>query len=225
MIKLFILSFIPLIGTTLGAILGIFNNKFEKQEEILVAVATGILEAICFSLLIESIENLRSKGLFIGILAGFLFIVIMNFLAKKSNLNLKAKLFWAMLIHNIPEGIIIGIALAGKETLQTISIILSITLQNVPDGLVVSMPVVFTHGKRRALFLGIVSGIVEPVAALLIVISVTNSFNIQYFKPFLTGFSFSAIVMITIELVKECKKNPLMITTAIITIIFNSILS
>lgn len=225
MIKLFILSFVPLIGTTLGAVLGIFNNKFEKQDEFLVAVATGILEAICFSLLIESIENARSKGLFVGILAGFLFIVLMNLLAHKNNLNTKSKLFWAMLIHNIPEGIIIGIALAGKETIQALSLILSVTLQNVPDGLVVSMPIVLTHGKKKALFLGIISGIVEPIAALLIVASASNSLNIQDFEPFLTGFSFSAIVMITIELIKECKKNILMFSVAIITIIFNSILS
>lgn len=224
MIKLFILSFVPLVGTTLGSILGIFNNKFEKQDEYLVAVATGILEAICFSLLLESIEIIRNKELFIGMLGGFIFISLMNILAHKKSLNTKSKLFWAMLIHNIPEGIIIGIALASKETIQAVSLIFSVTLQNVPDGLVVSMPVVSTHGKKRAILLGIISGVVEPIAAILILASVSSSFDIQAFGPFLTGFSFSAIVMITIELIKECKKNILMFSTAIITIIFNSIL-
>ncbi len=224
MIKLFILSFVPLVGTTLGAILGIFNDKFEKQDEVLVAVATGILEAICFSLLLESIEIIRDQALFVGILAGFLFIAFMNFLAHKKTLNTKSKLFWAMLIHNIPEGIIIGIALASKEIVQALSLIFSITLQNVPDGLVVSMPAVSRHGKRRAILLGIISGAVEPIAALLILVSASSSFNVQAFGPFLTGFSFSAIVMITVELIKECKKNLLMFLVAIITIIFNSIL-
>lgn len=224
MIKLFILSFVPLVGTTLGAILGIFNNKFEKQDEVLVAIATGILEAICFSLLLESIEIIRNQALFVGILAGFIFIALMNFLAHKKSLNTKSKLFWAMLIHNIPEGIIIGIALASKETIQAISLIFSITLQNVPDGLVVSMSSVSTHGKKRALLLGIISGAVEPIAAILILVSASNSLGIQTFGPFLTGFSFSAIVMITVELIKECKRNLLMFFVAIITIIFNSIL-
>lgn len=225
MIELFILSFIPLVGTTLGAIIGILNSKFEAQEEILVAVATGILEAICFSLLLESFALVRNKELYIGISAGFLFIVLMNYLAHKNKLNVKAKLFWAMLIHNIPEGIVIGITLAGKETFQTFSVIFSISLQNVPDGLVVSMPAVSTHGKKHALLLGIMSGVVEPLASILIGFCAMHSFNLQVIEPFLTGFSFAAIVMITIELVKECKKNTLMIVTAIITIIFNSILS
>ena len=59
MMKLFILSLIPLAGTTLGAFLGILNSKFDKQEGILVAVATGILEAICLNLLVESIDYIR----------------------------------------------------------------------------------------------------------------------------------------------------------------------
>lgn len=227
MMKFIFLSFIPLVGTALGAILGIFNNfndKFEKQEEILVAVATGILEAICFNLLIESLENLRNKSLFIGILIGFLFIVLMNFFTKKSKSNIKTKLFWAMLIHNIPEGLIIGIALSGKEIVQALSLIFSISLQNVPDGMVVSMPAVSTLGKKRALILGILSGIVEPIASMAIILT-TNSLHIQVLEPFLTGFSLSAIIMITAELIKECKMRTLMAITAIITIIFNSILS
>lgn len=225
MIKSFILSLIPLAGTTLGAFLGILNNKFDKQEGILVAVATGILEAICLSLLTESFGFIRSKELYVGMLVGFLFIVLMDYLAKKSKFSVKSKLFWAMLIHNIPEGIIIGISLVGKEIFQTISVIFSVTLQNIPDGLVVSMPLVHTNGKKRAIFLGIMSGVVEPISTMLIVISATHSFSIHAIEPFLTGFSLTAIVMITIELLKECNKKFLMITTAIVTIIFNSILS
>lgn len=224
MIGFVILSLIPLVGTSLGAILGIFNNKFDKQEEILVAVATGILGAICFSLLIEASDYIQYKELFIGMLVGFLFIVLMNFFAKRCNFNVKSKLFWAMLIHNIPEGIVIGIALAGKETFQIFSIIFSVTLQNVPDGLVVSMPIVSTYGKKRALFLGVLSGVVEPIASLFIVISATHAVNLQILEPFLIGFSLSAIVMITFELIKECNRYLLMVATAFITIIFNSIL-
>ena len=225
MMKLFILSLIPLAGTTLGAFLGILNSKFDKQEGILVAVATGILEAICLNLLVESIDYIRFIELYIGMLVGFLFIVLMNYLAKKSNFSVKSKLFFAMLIHNIPEGIIIGIALVGKEAFQTLSVVLSVTLQNIPDGLVVSMPLVPTHGKKRAVLYGFLSGVVEPIASMLIAISAVHSISIQSIEPLLTGFSLSAIVLITIELLKECNKKFLMIFTAIITIIFNSILS
>ena len=229
MVEFIILSFIPLAGTALGAFLGIFNNfnnKFEKQEEILVAVATGILEAICFSLFVESFENIRNKNLFIGILIGFLFILLMNLFTKKSKSNnIKLKLFWAMLIHNIPEGIIIGIALSSQASLQALSLVFSISLQNIPDGIVVSMPAVSTLGKKRALLLGIFSGVVEPIAALLIGTLAANSTHISTLEPILTGFSLSAIIMITFELIRECQKRYTMAFTAMITIIFNSILS
>lgn len=223
----YILTFIPLLGTSLGALLGIssFKDRFEKQEDTLVAVATGILCSIAFNLLTEAVEFIRYISVFFGLLFGFLFVFILNIIAKKKNLNIRSKLFWAMIIHNIPEGIVIGIPLADKSILPaTVSLIASITLQNLPDGFVVSMPLVSKYGKKHALLLGILSGVVEPLAAVILIIAAGETSSIQSLEPFLIGFSFSSIFTIVLDLLKECRKGSIVITSAIITLLFNSIL-
>lgn len=220
------LSFVPLFGTSLGALLGIYNNlnnKFKEQEDELVAVATGILGSICLNLFFEAIEKIRYPSVFVGAFAGFVFIWIMEYCATHKDITVKSKLFWAMLIHNIPEGIVIGISLANNKILQAVPLVISISLQNIPDGLVVSMPLVFTKGRKRALLLGIFSGIVEPIASILIIISAKKA-NIGLIEPFLIGFSFSAILMITFELLKDCRKMKLVVFAAAITTGFNAIL-
>lgn len=226
-----LLSLIPLAGTTIGSVLGVlncFNNKFKKSEDFLVAVATGILGSISLSLLLEAIaipKDLRNVScLSLGILIGFLFIKIMNKTAKKL-ITTRFKLFGAMLIHNIPEGILVGITLANAELIKSISLIISISIQNIPDGLVVSMPLVSIKGRKKSLFYGIISGIVEPIAAIAIMFLAVNSTNIQVIETFLIGISISTIIMITIDLLKECDSKKTAIIAAIITTIFNFILS
>lgn len=224
----YILTFIPLIGTSLGAFLGASNlkNKFKKSENALVAVATGILCSIAFNLLLESAEFIRSTIMYFGVLAGFLFIALVNFFARKNNMNIKSKLFWAMLIHNIPEGIVVGLALSNETFVSTtFSLIASISLQNLPDGFVVSMPLVSTKGNKKALLLGIISGIVEPIAAILILVAAGKNSNLQTLEPFLIGFSFSAILLIAVDLLKECKKElKIVVISLILALLFNSIL-
>lgn len=224
----YVLSFIPLVGTFFGALLGIynnFNNKFKEPEDVLVAVATGVLGSISFNLLFEAIEKIRYYSMFIGLIAGFVFIFFMNYCATRTNITTKSKLFWAMLIHNIPEGIIIGIALTNTNLMLAIPLLISISLQNVPDGLVVSMPIVSTKGRKKALLLGIGSGIVEPIASILIILSASHATNIRMIEPFLIGFSFSSILMITFELLQDCNKKKVALGALIFTAIFNSILN
>lgn len=222
----YLLSFVPLVGTSLGALLGIFNNlnnRFRKQEDDLVAVATGILGSITLNLFFEAIENVRYPSTLIGAAVGFVFILFMEYCANHKDITVKSKLFWAMLIHNIPEGIVIGIALANTNIITSVPLIFSISLQNVPDGLVVSMPLVSTQGKKKALLFGIISGIVEPIASILIILSAKGA-NIRLIGPFLIGFSFTTILMITFELLKDCNKKKLAFYAAVITTIFNSVL-
>ena len=223
----YILSFIPLVGTSIGSALGIWNNfkgKFKKEEDFLVAVATGILGCITFDLFFESLENIRNLRLFIGIVIGFLFIFFMNIFAHHITISKKSKLFWAMLIHNIPEGILIGISLVDTSIIKSLSLILSISLQNIPDGLVVSLPLVSVKGKKYALLMGVLSGIVEPISAILI-FSASNSNFISILEPFLIGFSFSSILMIFLELFKECKHLKTIGVTAILTYLFSTVLT
>ncbi len=222
----YVLSFVPLIGTSFGALLGIFNNfnnRFKKQENELVAVATGILGSICINLFFETKENVRYPSVFVGTLVGFIFILVMEYCANHKDITVKSKLFWAMLIHNIPEGIVIGISLVNSKLFQVVPLIISISLQNIPDGLVVSMPLVSSKGNKNALLFGIFSGIVEPIASILIILS-ASKVNLELIEPFLIGFSFSTILMITFELLKECAKMKLAVLALVISTAFNSIL-
>ncbi len=224
----YILTLIPLMGTSTGAFFGVsrLKKKFERQEDILVAVATGILCSIAFSLFTETVEYIRSVTVFIGILVGALVILLINLISHKKQLNTKSKLFLAMLIHNIPEGIVAGISLANETILpESLSVIMSIALQNIPDGFVVSMPLASSKGKRKALILGILSGVIEPIVAVLLIIASNYSANIQKFEPFLIGFSLSAIIMIIFDLLKECgKRGNIVVVAALATILFNKIL-
>ena len=222
MLKL-ILSLIPLVGTSLGSYLGVtkHSKKIDDQEDLLVAVATGILGAICISLCFEAFGFIREISLLVGLMIGIVFIFIMNKITNKEATH--QKLFWAMLIHNIPEGIIIGIALANSVTIQSLGIVASVSIQNVPDGLVVSLATIQEHGKRKSILLGIISGIVEPIATALVIIGMHRT-NLMTIEPLFIGLSVSAILSIEWELLRECKSKKILIISLFLTLIFNGIL-
>ena len=228
MIK-YILSFIPLVGTSVGAPLCTLrvNKKIREEEDVLVAVATGILSCITLQLFAESLQFVRSLMVYIGVLIGFLFVVLMNYFTKtRCVLNAKLKLFWAMLIHNIPEGIVVGVSLANDpNVMKIIGVIFSITLQDVPDGFIVSMSMLKSEGKKKAILYGIISGMVEPLAAILIIIFSNNSKNARVMEMFLIGFSFSTIFMVTNELLHECKNRKAVMISFLIALAFYSIFS
>lgn len=230
MVKIF-LSLIPLAGTSIGSFLGVlncFNNKFKKGEDFLVAVATGILGSISLSLLFEAIETPKTVRnlcfLALGLLIGILFITVMNKTAKKA-ITTRFKLFGAMLVHNIPEGILIGLSLANVNSIKSLPLVISITLQNIPDGLVVSMPLVSIKGKKKSVMYGILSGVVEPIATIIIMFLASNLESIEAIKIVLIGISVSTIILITLDLLKECDSKKTVVIAAVITTIFNWILS
>ena len=80
MAKIILLSLLPLAGTSLGAYLGVLKNttKIDNQEDTLVAIATGILGAICINLCFETLEYIRDIKLLVGILTGFVFVFLMD---------------------------------------------------------------------------------------------------------------------------------------------------
>lgn len=230
----YLLAFIPLVGTTIGAILGVSGNnkRIAEKEGVLVAVATGVLCSVAFNLTLELCEIVSTftpsniLSVWGASLVGILVSRAMNSFTTNKNFTTRDKVFWAMLIHNIPEGMVIGITLADSIVLpQTKPLLASISLQNIPDGLVVSMPLMSTKGKSKALQLGIISGTIEPLIAIIIVIATRFIPNIQVIEPFLIAFSFIIISWILIELFKECKNYRLIaIITAIIAISINTVL-
>ncbi len=221
-----LLSFVPLIGTSFGSLLGVVskNKKLKKPEDVLVAVATGILMAISLNLFFETIDSFRSSTFLtiIGLVLGFFFVFIID-LFQSESITTKEKLLIAMIIHNIPEGILIGISLADESIIGAYTLITSISLQNIPDGIVVSMPLLSSKGKTKAFWMGVISGAVEPLASIAIILSAQQFISLV--EPILVGFSFTAVIMICWELLKETKRISLVVITTIATVIFNSILS
>ena len=77
-------------------------------------------------------------------------------------------------------------------------------------------------GKKSALLYGVFSGVVEPIAAIIVVFTAAHTKNVIRFEPLLTGFSLATVLMITIELLKDCKKKHGVVTiSAVLTTIFN----
>ena len=229
MISKYALALVPLVGTMIGAFLGT-KGSFEEQEDRLIAIATGILCSVCIDLVLECCEFVRTSDnllLIVGPATGTVFTLSMNWLGKKVNLNTKSKLFWAMLIHNMPEGLVTGVELAsaaGAMEITSISIVASLALQNVPDGLVVSMPLVKSKGKRKACFLGTLSGAVEPLASFAIIAAAAgNTQGVLVVEPLLTGFSCATILLIAVELYSECTKKGTILITAMAAILFKSL--
>ncbi len=113
------------------------------------------------------------------------------------------KLFLAVTIHNIPEGIAVGIVyaalLAGEITLSSmaLSLAIGIALQNFPEGAIVSMPFeIEGNSKRKSFILGVLSGLVEPIAAVLMIL-MRNIF--MPVMPYLLSFASGAMIYVVIE--------------------------
>lgn len=220
MIKFF-LSFVPLLGTSIGSVLGIsniLNQKLKIEGNLLISVTTGILASINVSLLLEASafmgETRGIKSLTIGIILGIAFIAIMNHFSHSAVNSKRYKLFWAMLIHNIPEGVVVGVGFLNSNIMTSLPIMISISLQDIPDGMVVSMPFKPIIGKKKAFVAGFLSGIVEPIAAILVMLIFKDSVTLEIFEPYLIGFSISTISLISFDLLKECSNKLVAIITA-----------
>lgn len=183
---------IPFAGTTLGSALVFFmkNNLSPKIEKFFLGFASGVMiAASVWSLLIPSIENAGGNlpqwipatlGLCIGFFVLFVIDeVVTRFKLKRSllsdNLKDKSIMFFAITLHNIPEGLAVGVALAGSyfgsTSLSLMSALLlsfGIAVQNFPEGAIVSLPLMAaTKKKFMSFFWGSMSGIVEPIAAII----------------------------------------------------------
>lgn len=184
-------SIIPFIGTALGACAALADIKKETKgiTAVFSGFASGVMVAASvWSLLLPSIDystHLKSLS-FIPACAGlFLGIIFMIFTEEAFSKYLSfaqdrkdKMLFFAVTLHNIPEGMAIGAAysayvFSGNETLALSAFALSmgIAIQNIPEGAIVSLPSETEKGgKGRRFLLGILSGVVEPVAVLMTVL-------------------------------------------------------
>lgn len=187
---------IPFLGTTLGSAMVFFmkNKMNNKVEKLLLGFASGVMiAASIWSLIIPSIDMAKEQNVIswipatIGFLLGILFLLVLDSIIPHLHLNsnkpegLKAKLqkttmmVLAVTLHNIPEGMAIGVVFAGAISGNSgitmagaIALAIGIAIQNFPEGAIISMPLKSEGtSKLKAFLYGTLSGIVEPIGAII----------------------------------------------------------
>lgn len=216
---------IPFLGTTLGAsMVFLMKNKMNKKiEKILLGFASGVMiAASVWSLIIPSIEMSEQQSVLswvpasIGFMAGVVFLLVLDSLIPHLHLNnekpegVKSKIkkvtmmVFAVTLHNIPEGMAVGVAFAGAILGNTgititgaFALAIGIAIQNFPEGAIISMPLKSEDvSKSKAFLYGMVSGIVEPIGAI-ITILLTNT--VIPILPYLLSFAAGAMVYVVVE--------------------------
>ena len=216
---------IPFIGTSLGAAFVFFMKRElgRSVQRALTGFAAGVMTAASiWSLLIPAIEQNKSMGAFafVPAVAGFwigtLFLLVLDktiphlhmFADKaeghKSKLARTTMMLLAVTLHNIPEGMAVGVMYAGLLSGSAdiseggaLALALGIAIQNVPEGAIISMPL-HAEGKSKSFsfFGGVISGAVEPIGAL---ITILVSGLMVPVMPYLLSFAAGAMIYVVVE--------------------------
>ncbi len=215
--------FIPLIGGTLGSAMVFFLKKEinPRLQKLLMGFASGVMiAASIWSLIQPAIESygksdykrwlIPAAGFLIGI--GFMFLL--DYLIphihinneeegiKKNKLSKTFKMMLAVTLHNVPEGLAVGVVMAGaingtitEEAMLALAI--GIAIQNFPEGAIVSMPLKEEGlSKWKAFLYGFLSGVVEPIAAL-IAIGLTSI--VSFILPAVLAFAAGVMIYVVVE--------------------------
>lgn len=202
----------------------LMRNKLNKKvEKILLGFASGVMiAASIWSLIIPSIEMAEEQGKIawipaaIGFLLGVVFLLVLDSLIPHMHLEsnkpegVQAKLkkttmmVLAVTLHNIPEGMAVGVTFAGALMGNTgitmagaLALAIGIAIQNFPEGAIISMPLKSEGvSKPKAFLYGALSGIVEPISAL-ITILLTKA--IVPILPYLLSFAAGAMIYVVVE--------------------------
>ena len=232
---------LPFLGTAAGSFTVFFmKERFDgKTAKLLTGFAAGVMiAASVWSLLIPAIEmNAGSPFAWAEAAAGFLCGVSALAVMKKlisgvripeggvsDGFSRLAMLVLAITVHNFPEGMAVGVILAGARegipgitAAQVISLAVGIAVQNFPEGAIISMPLKSSGvPKMRSFLIGVLSGVVEPLGVLL-TLAFTGAAGV--FLPFLLSFAAGAMIhVVTDELIpdseSESEKNAVTLGTA-----------
>lgn len=215
---------IPFIGTSLGAACVLFMRKELNPllTKALNGFAAGVMVAASiWSLLLPAIEQSETMGRWkfipavVGFWIGILFLLLLDHVTPhlhrnstkaegpKTHLKRTTMLVLAVTLHNIPEGMAVGVVYAGWLAGGDITIMdafilsLGIAIQNFPEGAIISMPLRAEGTKRgRAFVYGVLSGIVEPIAAVLTILAAAF---IVPALPYLLSFAAGAMIYVVVE--------------------------
>lgn len=216
---------IPFLGTTLGSAF-VFFMKEEMSPSVqkaLLGFASGVMVAASvWSLIIPAMDMSADMGKMmvvpaaVGLLAGMAFLLILDTITPhlhignatpegpRSHLSRVAMLSLAVTIHNFPEGMAVGVVVAGAlqggewiSAAGALSLAVGIAIQNVPEGAIISMPMKAAGGsKLKSFVMGTLSGAVEPVGAILVILLTSVMTPIL---PYLLSFAAGAMIYVVIE--------------------------
>ena len=211
---------IPLLGTALGSAFVFFMKKDMPAllQKMLLGFASGVMVAASvWSLIIPSIEMGEGTSAIIpptvGLLAGFAFLLLIDYITPhihasgeaegpESHLSRTAKLALAVTIHNFPEGMAVGVAIAGALTADfnmagALALSLGIAIQNAPEGAIISMPLRAAGNSRwKSFLIGALSGVVEPLGGALVLMLATSILGIM---PYMLAFAAGAMLYVVVE--------------------------
>lgn len=220
-----IVLLIPFIGTSLGAAaVFLMKNKVSpKIEKTLLGFASGVMiAASIWSLLIPSMEMAEEQGkiawlpALIGFFAEVPFLLAIDSIVPHLHLNadkpegVKSRfskismMLFAVTIHNIPEGMAVGVAYAGAASGNSgmtiagaFALSIGIAIQNFPEGAIISLPLKGEGiSKGKAFLLGILSGVVEPIGGL---ITILLASRIVPLLPYMLSFAAGAMFYVVVE--------------------------
>ncbi|MCI8639651.1 MAG: ZIP family metal transporter [Coprococcus sp.] len=223
--NLFIGIMIPFAGTILGAASVFFLKQEMKPllQKSLLGFASGVMVAASvWSLLIPAMDMAEGMGKFAfvpaaaGFLLGIAFLLLMDWVVPhlhlgsdepegmKTTFSKTTMLIFAVTLHNLPEGMAVGVVFAGViegnagiTMAGASALAFGIAIQNFPEGAIISMPLKSTGVSRtRAFFYGAASGIVEPIGAVLTIL--LASF-IEPVLPYLLSFAAGAMIYVVVE--------------------------
>ena len=216
---------IPLLGTMLGAAF-VFLMKDQmsaRLQKLLLGFASGVMVAASvWSLLIPAMEMEEGGGAWsvvpaaVGFLLGMGFLLLLDEMTPhlhigtdtpegpRSHLSRTAMLALAVTIHNLPEGMAIGVVFAGAEEGVTgltmagaLAVSIGIAIQNIPEGAIISMPMRAAGNSRwRSFLIGSLSGAVEPVGGLAVVLLASMMTPVL---PYMLAFAAGAMFYVVIE--------------------------
>ena len=208
---------VPFIGTSLGSLCVFFMKKdmSEKFQKTTVGFAAGVMiAASVWSLILPAVEMAENQGKIewipatVGLIFGVLFLIFINKLAGKLETKRNGKklnmLLFSVTLHNIPEGMAVGVCFAGFlsgstgiEFFEAMLLAIGIAIQNIPEGAIISMPMKMQGASKIKSFIyGVLSGIVEPISAIITVLLINVVVPIL---PYLLSFAAGAMLFVVVE--------------------------
>lgn len=222
---LYLQLIIPLLGTTLGAACVFFMKRTfsESWQRGLIGFAAGVMTAASFwSLLQPAIEQSKGTGIasVIPVLVGFWIGIAFLLLLDKAIPHIHQRsstpegpstqwkkttlLLLAVTMHNIPEGMAVGVVYAGYMTntvlitaTGALALAIGIAIQNIPEGAIISMPLRERNlSKSKSFLMGLLSGIVEPIGA---IVTILFAETVVPLLPYLLSFAAGAMLYVVVE--------------------------